>query len=278
MKKNIFILTMFLTIAVALNGQVINVDDKIIMTGGNNEERKLKNVANPINETNPANENFYLSGLVNYAVASGNFDTINLVIFPTPLNIKPGFILNFISPIVNDNNVVVEINSSGIYYPLAKKGIDPLDTSDIVTGQMVSIIFDGTRFQVFSELNKSCPNGFIKAAEEYCIQPLENASLFFWGAVKNCGEKNARVCSWGEWYYACQNSVALGILDLTDNWEWIDGGGNSLSWTTPPVSNTGLQGGNGGSCINIQASITDTTHNHPRADPKPYRCCYSLIR
>lgn len=275
--KLIIILNLFLFSLVTW-GQEIESNDKIILTGNTPEQRKLKNIANPVNETNAVSENFFLSGLVNYAIASGANDTLNLTIYPGPSVINPGFILNFTSPIVNDNNVYIEINSSGVYYPLSKKGIDPLDTSDIVIGQVVSIIFDGTRFQVFSDLNRSCPNGFIKVNAEYCIEPVENNAKFFWAAIKDCGLQNSRVCSWGEWYYACQQSVALGILDMTDNWEWIDGGGNSLGWTTPPTTDTGLQSGDAGDCTNIMSSITDTTHNHYRADPKPYRCCYSLIR
>lgn len=258
--------------------QTIESENKILMSGTADEDRKIKDIGNPVDETSALSENFFLSGSVNYASCTGTNDTLHLTIFPQPTALKPGMLFTFISPLVNDQAVYAELNGSGNYVQLTKKGINPLDTSDLINGQIVSMVYDGSRFQVFSQLNKSCPVGFIKASEEYCIQPIENTAVFFWPAVKNCGKQNARVCSWGEWYYACLNSASLGITDLTNNWEWIDAGGNSLSWTTPATSNTGMQGGNAGSCINIQASIVDTTHNHPRADPKPYRCCYSLIR
>jgi hypothetical protein len=31
----------------------------------------------------------------------------------------------------------------------------------------------------------------------------------------------ARLCSWSEWYFACQQSGDLALVNMTNNWEWI---------------------------------------------------------
>jgi hypothetical protein len=258
-----------------LQAQVIEVSDKIILTNPNDSLRKVKDVKNPKAETDAVRSEFFINGMSQFAVASGTNDTINLTIYPSITNLVPGVTLNFISPLANSKEVKIKVNGINAYFSLHKKGTLDLDTADLISGQMLSIVYDGTHFQVISQLNKSCPNNFIKVTREYCIQQVENTAVYFWNAVRNCGDQNARVCTWGEWYYACFNSTQLGLTDMTGNWEWIDGGGNALGFTTPGTNFTGLQVGQT-SCTEAISSIIDTTHTNVRAQPKPYHCCYSL--
>jgi hypothetical protein len=253
--------------------QVIRIDDKIIMTGDTQDKRKISNVASAQNEADAINDRMLLSGAINFASATGSADTIHLSIFPLPLAINKGLLLTFVSPISNNGKVVADINGNGIYFELTKKISESLDSANISAGQVVSMVYDGSNFQIYSEIKKSCPQGFVKANNEFCITPLEPAPVYFWSAIKNCGNKNARVCSWGEWYYACLKSDELGMSNMTDNFEWLDAGGNSLAIS----SNTGLMAGDS-TCVKINSSITDSTVNTSQANPKPYRCCYSLIK
>jgi hypothetical protein len=276
--KNLLNIILFLFFFHASSiSQIIEVNDKIIMTNTSEDLRKVKGLGTPENETEVISDQFFLSGQINYAVASGTNDTLHLTIYPFPIQIEKGFIISFLSPIENMQIVVAEVNGNSIFYEIKKKAIISLDSADIMSGQLVSMIFDGTNFQIINEIYRKCPSGFIKVTDEYCITPNEPANAYFWKAIRECGKKSARVCSYGEWYYACLNQASLGITNMTGNFEWVDGGGNSLGWTTPVTSNTGLMLGNT-SCTDVTSSITDSTHTHSKANPKPYRCCYSLIR
>lgn len=258
-----------------VNGQIL-VGNKIILTGATEAQRKVSGLTSPIEENDAVNLGYFLSGSPYFGITSmSNSDSISFSIYPTISQLSPGLMLNFISPLTNSNSLYISINGISGYYQITKKGIQSLDSADIFQGMFVSVIFDGLRFQCVSSLNKKCSIGFIKASEEYCIAQQESDSASFWVAVNNCGKKNARVCNWGEWYYACQKAAVLGLVDMTNNFEWIDGGGNSLGWTVPPTSNTGFMGGSN-SCINVMAAIVDTTHTHGRAKPKTYHCCYTL--
>jgi hypothetical protein len=276
--KTIYIILICFSTWLECTGQVVNIDDKINLTGDNNAKRKVKNVSDPIFEDDALNNEYYLSGQTQFCIANsllGISDTLELTIFPAISQLEKGLTLNFISPIVNSNHVLIKINGLPNSFTLNKKAIVPLDSADIANGQMISIVFDGNNFQILSRLNVSCPSNFVKVAEEYCITPHELPPVYFWNAVVSCGDRNARVCSWAEWHHACVNSGILGITNMIGNWEWVDAGGNYMSFTTPPTGYTGLQIGNA-NCENTISSIIDTTHIDIRAQPKTYRCCYTL--
>ncbi len=104
---------------------------------------------------------------------------------------------------------------------------------------------------------RDCPIGsWSEINEEFCIEVNERVSTDWWNANKNCGDLNAHICSWNEWYYACQKP-GNGTINMTNDWEWtivgIAGG------TATTVGN--------GDCKN---SSTETMTNS-----KTYRCCFS---
>lgn len=251
--------------------QIIESNDKIILSHPSSDKREINGVSHPIEENDALNLLSLLTGSINFANATGANDSITLNLQINPSSLTAGMLFNFISPITNTRSTFIKFSNSSTYFRIKKKGTENLDTSDIQTNQLVSLIFDGTNFQIISQLNRSCPTGFIKVTEEYCITPNESDSIYFWPAVKNCGDQNARVCNWGEWYYACLNRTSLGINGMIGNYEWVDGGGNSTSSS----SSTGLMSGSTG-CQDIDSGIVDPTILTTRSLPKSYRCCYSL--
>lgn len=274
MMKYLYI-SFFIVIGFFGHAQVIEVKEKILLTHPEDSLRKVKEVQTPTTETDAVPSGFFINGMSQFAAATGNDDTIYLTIYPSITALVPGVTLNFMSPIANSQSVKIKVDGINSFFELHKKGTLPLDIADLANGQMVSIVFDGNHFQVISQLNKSCPSGFVKATREYCVQIDENPAVYFWNAVRHCGDMNARICTWGEWYYACFYSATLGVNSMTGNWEWADGGGNALGFTTPPTNYTGLEVGQI-NCTDAMSSIVDTTHTNVRAQPKTYHCCYSL--
>lgn len=277
MKKHTYILfsTLLLFTLSNVQSQVVESGDKITLTNSDANKRQVNEIINAESESDALNLRLFMNGNFNFGIANGSNDSIHITFNPEITSLQPGLLFSFLSPFTNDNSVVISIDAVSGFYSLAKKGTKNLDTADIIPGQLITVVYDGTRFQVISELHNGCPSGFVKVTEEYCITPSEKDSIYFWNAVTYCGNQNARICNWGEWYYACLNSTSLGITGMLGNYEWIDGGGNSLSWTTPVTSITGMMGG-WTSCIDVTSSIVDTTHTHSKARPKPFRCCYSL--
>lgn len=274
MRKLLVIVTILCVSFLEINAQIL-VGNRIDLVSSNPTERKVSGLNQPTQSDDAVNLSFFISGKVHFCNAMTlNSDTMQLSIYPDIDTLVPGTLITFISSISNDSSTFLKFDNGSVI-ELTKKGIQKLDSADIIPGMVVSAVYDGNKFQCISDLAKNCPIGFIKATEEYCIQQFESDSAYFWKAIQLCGDMNARVCNWGEWYYACENASTLGLTGMLNNFEWVDGGGNSLGWTVPPTSNTGLMSGSG-TCINIMASIVDTTHNHSRARPKKYHCCYSL--
>jgi len=86
------------------------------------------------------------SGSLLYCNASG-FDSIILTVNPPPTQYKPGMMLNF--KVINNNTGKVRVNLNGLGYKEVLKNINTsLELGDFKIGQMVSIIYDGSSFQI----------------------------------------------------------------------------------------------------------------------------------
>ncbi|UCC95552.1 MAG: hypothetical protein JSW40_02080 [Candidatus Omnitrophota bacterium] len=80
---------------------------------------------------------------------------------------------------------------------------------------------DGTQWR--SAFETACPAGFVDTGFGYCIQINENSATSFDGAAAYCATNfGARLCTHSEWYNGCVNSAAFGLINMTNNWEWVD--------------------------------------------------------
>ena len=99
-----------------------------------------------------------------------------------------------------------------------------LDGEDIPEGTMLSLVFDGTAFQVLNGVvhtRRPCPAGTVAVNEHFCMQTQENApTATYFDAVLICDTMGLRLCSWAEFVVACEKREELGIPDLIGNWEW----------------------------------------------------------
>lgn len=200
-----------------------------------------------------AQSNKYLYG------AAVGIDSIKLSLPIDTIVFAKGMIVYFKSTGVNTDSVIINLNNSS-YYSLYKNIREPLSPGDIKSGQMIAAGFDGTNFQFLNYESYDCPTDFLPVTDEYCIEINESITAdTFYLAVVNCYNKNARMCNWGEWNYAC-NSLGVSLNNMTNNWEYTDDPGNEVNMVRIC--------GNG----NCNASGLQSI---PTNAPKKYRCCYS---
>lgn len=88
-----------------------------------------------------------------YAIASGS-DNIALTTTPTITSYSTGTILNFKAAASNTGTVTVNLNSLGAK-TVYKNATDTLISNDIIAGQMVAVIYDGTNFQLLAQNSKT---------------------------------------------------------------------------------------------------------------------------
>ncbi len=77
-------------------------------------------------------------------------------------------------------------------------------------------------------IHKPCPQGFVSINDSYCIEITEHSPQNWFEAAITCGNLNAELCTWNQWYYAAHTSGSE-IPNLTDNWEWLNDGGDDKS-------------------------------------------------
>jgi hypothetical protein len=106
---------------------------------------------------------------------------------------------------------------------------------------------------------RECPaGGWSEINEEFCIEVNERTGDTWWNAAKTCGDLNAHLCSWNEWYYVCQKSGS-GTINMTNDWEWTMDG---IAGGTPKATVVG-----DGSCTNSGTNSMSANTS--------YRCCFS---
>ena len=90
------------------------------------------------------------SGEAYYAESTGSGSPYVVNLTVPPLSAYPnGMVLNFKPSADNVASPTININSLGAKN-IVKNGSTPLDAGDIQSGQVVSLIYDGTNFQLFS--------------------------------------------------------------------------------------------------------------------------------
>jgi hypothetical protein len=76
-----------------------------------------------------------------------------------------------------------------------------------------------------------CPVGFTEVNDNYCIETYPSDTDTSWLLANEiCMEANARLCTAGEWIYACENAGDLGLFNIPQYLEWLDdlsSGGNA---------------------------------------------------
>jgi hypothetical protein len=94
-----------------------------------------------------------LYGLHVYAADAGANDTYAITVSPTPISLSAGMIFHFKANTANTGAASLNINSIGAI-TIKKNVSSDLDDNDILASQIVSVIYDGTNFQMLSPTSR----------------------------------------------------------------------------------------------------------------------------
>jgi len=237
----------------------IELNHSIQFTSDTNEFRQIENLSSPNTLTDALQIEAFVSGAINYY----QFDTIinDTLYLKNNLQISTlleGMKINFLLPVITSNQIYLSINSISPVL-LMSNYFDSLIINSIPSGSVLSVIFDGNVFQILTPINKICPDGFTEVNIHYCIQNSESTiSLDFYDAATTCQNNGYRMCSWGEWYYACQKS-GLGLSNMTNNYEWVNENCNTA----------------GNALIIGSGTCQTSTPIVASGNLRRFRCCYS---
>ncbi|MCW5898864.1 MAG: hypothetical protein KIT10_06305 [Flavobacteriales bacterium] len=154
--------------------------------------------------------------------------------------------------------VQLQVNGLGPF-PLTLQGQVPFTGEALSEGEPLSLVFDGTGFQVLNgtlRTLRACPDDMVAVNDAYCIDQVQHATAFWYDAVLACASEGKRLCSWGEFYVACTYREELGVPDLFGDSEWTNNTAN-FSNVVRVV---------GAFCQGAGAATTTST-------PRAYHCC-----
>ena len=249
-----------LLLAFTMNAQV-QVDKPVVLTGAQPADRRVEGIPAPTSDDQAMNAEGLQLAAYAYAEITGQPDLWSVQVQPVPDSLPAGSLLLLKAAFTNTGPVELSING-GPLAPVTKNGVAPLDSADVLAGEVVVLVHDGQRFQLTgpaSRAPRNCPPGTVTVNGQYCMELQKRALSDFDLAALACGMAGGRMCTWGEWHYACRNATALGLTDIVGDWEW--------------TNNTA----NGDGLVRIVGGSSCWGHNTSPAwdvQPRNYRCCF----
>jgi hypothetical protein len=106
------------------------------------------------------------AGSIIYAADAGSNDTYVITLDPIPAAYTTGMVINFKANTINTGNATLNVNGLGAKNIL-KNHDQTLSDGDIEANQLVTVIYDGTQFQMQSQLGLTTGTG----AEVHATSP-----------------------------------------------------------------------------------------------------------
>jgi hypothetical protein len=262
MSRRTHVIVLMAGLGVAAHAQV-RVDKPIDLNGAGGTDRQVIGLHDGVNTTDALNARTLQRGAYLFAEVSGG-TAWQANVQPAIAQPQAGLCLLLRSTDVNTGGVTLSVNGSSPLVVL-KDGDQPLQAGDVGAGETVSVVYDGSAFQLVSARRmdrKPCPSGTVAVNELYCIETQERDTLTFDIAAVICGQQGMRMCTWGQWYAACTQATTLGLQNMTGEWEWTNSAANSDESVRIVGSNSCTHAG-------IASGWGDD------APARNYRCCFN---
>ncbi len=133
-----------------------------------------------------------------------------------------GTALLIIPPDGASGPVTLAING-GPAWPVLRTPQDTLTAEAIPPGSVLHLIHDGGAFHLMNggqDVDRDCPAGTVMVGGRICTEIEERTAADFETAILTCAGIGARLCSWGDLVAACLQRNELGLLQMTNNYEW----------------------------------------------------------
>ncbi len=224
--KHLLLLVMTGVLAIEAAAQV-GVNKPLVLTGSTAADRRVETLADPAATSDALNARSLQQGrLISGTVSGTTAWTVDLQ--PAPDSLPAGMQLVLRSTDANSGPVTLAVNGAAAW-PVLRDSGDPLEPGDVRAGQMVALSSTGSTFLLTSGRavpKRPCPQGFVEVTNSFCIEATQHDTVDFDEAAITCGDLNARLCTWGEWYVACTRAAQLGLTDMIGDWEWSNNAAN----------------------------------------------------
>lgn len=157
-----------------------------------------------------------------FAADAAGSDTYAITLSPVPTAYTTGMVVNFTAQTANTGACTLNVNSLGAKTLKKNKGND-LETGDILAGQCVSVMYDGTNFEVVSPLCNTSPVN-AQTGTTYTVLTTDRGKLVTHTNASSIAVTLPQAGSGFEagWFYDVQNRGA-GTVTITPTTSTIDG-------------------------------------------------------
>ena len=253
-------LVMAACMAALLARPQVGVDKPILLNGSQNTDKQVRGLRDAASGTDGLNARTLQAGEYQYAEVQGG-SLWEATLTPPLAGLNAGLCLLLRSTDANSGPVTLSLNG-GAPIGVVNAGGAALQSGAIAAGETVSVVYDGTAFQLIGARRldrKPCPSGTVQVNDLYCIEVQERDTMHYPEAAVACGNANMSMCSWAQWYYACTQATNLGLQDMIGEWEW-----------TNSAANSDIQARIVGFSSCTQAAVA----NGWSTLPQHYRCCF----
>lgn len=241
-------------------GAQVRVDGPVEFTGGIGPERQVTGLA-PLKDPAAALsvEGERQAGLVHAEAGMAPAWIVDVPALPgVPVT---GMHITVKVPDGASGQVSILLNGLGPYDVLTGP-VTTLQADQVAPGSVLSLIFLGNAFQLMNGTTRTlrgCPAGTVAVNGQYCIDAQQEATTVdYFNAARICGERGLRLCSWAEFHMACVNGGALGLQNMTGDYEWIGSACNE-------DGSSRIAGFNGCTAVGCALAAGSTTYS--------FRCC-----
>lgn len=252
-----------LTLPMAMSAQLLS-STRVELTGTAPADRQIVGLADPIVNDAAVSVEAARATSMSFAQVSGATQ-ITGALQPAPTSYASGMMITIMPTEANNAAPTLDLNGLGPH-PIVKWGLVPLDSADLVPGTAARLIYDGARFLLLNDVTRPCPTGFQVISPSTCISDSISATASFFDATAICNTMGGRLCTMGEWVFACQNRPAF--IGTVVTAEWVDDGANSGS--DGKVLGAGWSGS---SEVSGTSCLYATTL--PATSSRRFRCCSS---
>lgn len=238
----------------------VGVDKPVLLNGSQNTDKQVRGLRDAATSTDAVNARTVQAGGYRYTEVQGG-SLWQATLTPPLAEVDAGLCLLLRSTDANTGPVTISLNGDPAI-PIVNAGGAALQPGAIAAGETVSVVYDGTVFQLIGARRldrKPCPSGTVQVNDLYCIEVQERDTMHYPEAAVACGNANMSMCSWAQWYYACTQATNLGLQDMIGEWEW-----------TNSAANSDIQARIVGFSSCTQAAVA----NGWSTQPHHYRCCF----
>jgi hypothetical protein len=238
----------------------VGIDRSVELTGAEPADRRIERLDPSTQGTDALSAGVAQGGAVNTSLADpGDVWSVELPAFGEEPSTGSHVMVRV--PAVSASPISILFNGTGPI-PVVYEGL-PLMGDVLVEGSMLSLVLANGVFHVLNgdnDMRRSCPQGTVAVNGQYCIEPTERGSGDYFQAGLGCASAGLRLCTWAEFVAACDRSLELQLVDMTNSWEWTNNTSNE---------------DNSARIVGLNGCQTAGNWLSTGSAPIAYRCCYT---